>query len=109
MEKPMITPKLQSFDYDGVRLLPSRVREQVERACEVYGTIPNDDILKGFRRNAGLSAPGKDMRGWCAETSSVIFGQLLSGMARMSRATGDRALREKAVALLEGWTETLRP
>ena len=105
----MIAPKLQTFDYDGVRLLPSRFREQVERACEVYGAIPNDDILKGFRRNAGLPAPGQGMRGWCAETSSVIFGQLLSGMARMSRATGDRALREKAGTLLEGWTETLRP
>jgi hypothetical protein len=105
----MIAPKLQSFDYDGVRLLPSRFREQVERACEVYGSVPNDDILKGFRRNAGLPAPGQDMRGWCSRTTSGIFGQLLSGMARMSRATGDRGLREKAVALLEGWTETLRP
>jgi len=105
----MIAPMLQSFDYDGVRLLPSRFREQVERACEVYGSVPNDDILKGFRRNAGLPAPGHDMRGWCSRTTSGIFGQLLSGMARMSRATGERALGEKAVALLEGWTETLRP
>src|SRR5215470_10560235 len=109
MEEPMIAPKLQTFDYDGVRLLPSRFRDQVDRAREVYGAIPNDDILKGFRRHAGLPAPGQGMRGWCAETSSVIFGQLLSGMARMSRATGDGALREKAMALLEGWTETLRP
>jgi len=105
----MIAPMLQSFDYDGVRLLPSRFREQVERACEVYGSVPNDDILKGFRRNAGLPAPGHDMRGWCSRTTSGIFGQLLSGMARMSRATGERALGAKAVALLEGWTETLRP
>jgi len=105
----MIAPKLQPFDYDGVRLLPSRFKDQVERAREVYGAIPNDDILKGFRRNAGLPAPGNDMRGWCAQTSSVIFGQLLSGMARMSRATGDPSLREKAGALLEGWTQTLGP
>jgi hypothetical protein len=105
----MIAPKLQPFDYDGVRLLPSRFQAQVERACEVYGAMPNDDILKGFRRNAGLPAPGQDMRGWCSRTTSGIFGQLLSGMARMSRATGERALGEKAVALLDGWSETLRP
>ena len=70
----MIAPKLQPFDYDGVRLLPSRFRAQVERAREVYGAIPNDDILKGFRRNAGLPAPGQNMRGWCSQTSSVIEG-----------------------------------
>src|SRR5215469_5614422 len=104
---PMLAPKLQTFEYDGVRLLPSRFKDQVDRAREVYGAIPNDDILKGFRRNAGLPAPGNDMRGWCSETSSVIFGQLLSGMARMSRATGDDALRDKAFILLDGWTETL--
>src|SRR5262249_38951656 len=103
----MIKPRLETFEYDGVRLLPSRFKDQVDRACEVYRAIPNDDILKGFRRNAGLPAPGNGMRGWCTETSSVIFGQLLSGMARMSRATGDRALRDKALALLDGWTETL--
>jgi DUF1680 family protein len=30
-------------------------------------------------------------------------------MARLSRATGDTALRDKAVALFEGWVETLPP
>jgi len=35
---------LMPFDYDGVRLLPSRFPEQVERAQAVYGAIPNDDI-----------------------------------------------------------------
>ena len=49
------------------------------------------------------------MRGWCAKTSAVIFGQLLSGMARLSRATGDDALRDKAIALFEGWRETIGP
>ena len=98
---------LETFDYDGVRLLPSRFQEQAEQARDVYFSIPNDDILKGFRRAAGLRAPGNDMRGWCSETSSVIFGQLLSGMARMSRATGDHALRDKALALLDGWKETI--
>jgi hypothetical protein len=68
--------------------------------------VPNDDILKGFRREAGLPAPGNDMRGWCSKTSAVIFGQLLSGMSRLSRATGDDELRDKAITLFEGWRET---
>jgi hypothetical protein len=71
--------------------------------------LPNDDILHGFRRVAGLSAPGNGMRGWCDKTSAVIFGQLLSGMARLSRATGDDALRDKAITLFEGWRETIGP
>jgi uncharacterized protein len=96
-----------SFDYDGVRLLPGRAEAQVSRARDVYAAIPDDDILKGFRRAAGLPAPGNGMRGWCSHTCSIIFGQLLSGMARMGRAAGDGALHEKAVGLLGGWAQTI--
>jgi DUF1680 family protein len=98
---------LHAFDYDGVTLLPSRHRTQMESARAVYGAIPTDDILKGFRREAGLPAPGNGMRGWCARTSAVIFGQLLSGMARLGRATGDAALIARAEGLLDGWAKTL--
>lgn len=98
---------LMPFDYDGVRLQPSRFLDQVERAQVVYGTIPNDDILHGFRRAAGLAAPGNGLRGWCSNTSSVIFGQLLSGLVRMGRATGEASLRDKVLALFDGWRETI--
>src|SRR5580704_14341649 len=98
---------LDSFDYLHVRLLPSRFRDQVEQARDLYGTIPNDDILKGFRAEAGLPAPGAGMKGWCQSNSAVIFGQLMSGMIRLGRATGDRALIDKAIALYDGWAETL--
>jgi DUF1680 family protein len=98
---------LETFDHEGVSLLPGRLRTQVERAREVYGGLSDDDILKGFRRAAGLPAPGQDMRGWCARSSSVIFGQLLSGLTRLGRATGDDALIEKAIRLFEGWRATL--
>lgn len=100
---------LHPFNYNGVRLLPGRMLDQVEKTREVYASIPNDDILKGFRRNAGQPAPGDGMRGWCKDTSGVIFGQLLSGMARMGRGLGDQTLIEKAVALMEGWAKTLPP
>lgn len=109
MARAAVTPILNTFDYDGVTLLPSHFQEQMLRAREVYFGVPNDDILKGFRREAGLPAPGNDMRGWCKKTSAVIFGQLLSGMARLSRATGDDALRDKVIALFEGWRETIGP
>jgi uncharacterized protein len=81
--------------------------KQVEHARELYSSLSNDDILKGFRRQAGRLAPGDGMKGWCKSTSAVIFGQLMSGMVRLGRATGDDALIEKANALFEGWFETL--
>lgn len=99
--------RLETFDYEGVTLLAGRFRDQVDRASEVYGSIANDDILKGFRKAAGLPAPGDGMRGWCSSTSGVIFGQLLSGMTRLGKATGDAALVDKAIALFEGWRATL--
>jgi len=100
---------LDTFEYDGVRLLPGRCSDQAARARAVYFSVPDDDILKGFREKAGLPAPGAGMRGWCVETSACIFGQLLSGMARLSRATGDAPLRNKALALFDGWRKTIAP
>ncbi len=97
---------LEPFGYSGVRLLPSMFSQQVERTRETYFNLPNDDILKGFRERAGQSAPGKGLDGWCSKTSAVVFGQWLSGMARMSAATGDNALRDKALTLAEGWAKT---
>jgi len=106
-QEPKGQTVLLPFDYDGVRLLPSRFLDQVERTQAVYGAIPNDDILHGFRRAAGLPAPGNGLRGWCRNTSSVIFGQLLSGLVRMARGTGETALRDKALALFDGWRQTI--
>lgn len=101
--------RLQTFDYQGVRLLPSRWQEQVRQARDFYFALPDDDILKGFRAAAGLPAPGTTLGGWCEKDSSPIFGQWLSGMARLSRATGDRELHEKAVRLMTGWGATVKP
>ena len=100
---------LRSFDYRGVRLLPSRFQQQAEFARQFYGNMSNEDMLKGFRRDAGLAAPGNDMRGWCRKNCSATFGQWISGMARMGCAMNDTALRDKAVYLIEEWEKTLGP
>ncbi|HEX3877610.1 MAG TPA: beta-L-arabinofuranosidase domain-containing protein [Bryobacteraceae bacterium] len=101
--------RLETFDYDGVRLLDSRWKDQVQQARDYYFNLADDDILKGFRAAAGLPAPGTTLGGWCEKDSSPIFGQWLSGMARLSRATGDTALHDKAVRLLTGWGKTVKP
>ena len=100
---------IEAFDYQGVRLRESRWRQQVETAREFYLGLPDDDILQGFRAAAGLPAPGKPLGGWCKENSSTIFGQWLSGMARLYRATGDTVIRDKAARLMTEWAKTVKP
>jgi len=103
---PRLT-KISAFDYDGVRLHDSRWNDQYLHAREFYFNVSNDDILQGFRAKAGLPAPGKPLGGWCDEDSSTVFGQWLSGMSRMSRATGDHAMRDKAAYLLAEFSKTV--
>ena len=101
--------RLQSFNYRGVRLLPGPFADQLAATRERYYNLSSDSILKGFRRRAGLPAPGDDLKGWSKWTTGATFGQWLSGMARMSCATGDTDLRNKAVNLVEEYAKTIGP
>ena len=103
------TSRLDVFDYEGVRLLAGPWQSRVQSGRDFYFHVEDDDILHGFRAAAGRKAPGKPLGGWCGVDSGTVFGQWLSGMARLSRATGDSALRDKAVSLFEAWAETLPP
>lgn len=102
-------PALECFDYRNVRILPGRMQRQIDLAYELYLNIPNDDILKGFREQAGMPAPGQGLGGWARITSGATLGQWLSGMARLSCAMNDAPMRAKAIALAEGWAATLGP
>ncbi|MFH1942770.1 MAG: beta-L-arabinofuranosidase domain-containing protein [bacterium] len=101
--------RIEPFDYTGVRLLSSRWQEQYQSARDYYFNVSNDDILKGFREEANLPAPGKTLGGWCERNSATVFGQWLSGMARMYCSTGDSAMREKATTLLLEFAKTVKP
>lgn len=100
---------LEPFDFDGVQLRASRWQEQYRSARDAYLGVSNDDILQGWRAAAGLPAPGKPLGGWCRRNSATVFGQWLSGMSRMCKATDDGALRDKAAYLLTEWAKTLKP
>jgi DUF1680 family protein len=99
--------KLRAFNYDGVRLGDSRWNDQFQHGRDFYLNVSNDDILQGFRAEASLSAPGQPLGGWCAKDSATVFGQWLSGMARMYRATGDTEMRDKAVYLTTEFAKTV--
>jgi len=108
-ESPLPRAKLEAMNYRGVRLGKSRWQEQYRSARDFYLSVSEDDILQGFRAAAGLSAPGKPLGGWCRTNSSTVFGQWLSGMSRMYRATGDSEIRDKAIRLVTEFAKTVKP
>jgi DUF1680 family protein len=110
--------RLQPFNYEGVRLSAGMLNAQFRATRDYYFAIPDDDILKGFRQRAGMRAPGKDLGGWYSGEPAVVrwwskgdtynvFGQWLSGMARLSKAGDDQELREKAIHLMIEWGRTI--
>jgi DUF1680 family protein len=94
---------LRSFDYRGVTLEDGPLKRQFDEVRDYYLHIPNDNLLKGFRQRAGRFAPGTEMGGWYSSDTFQIFGQILSGLARMFVATGDPACKAKADTLLAEW------
>src|SRR5215472_7804196 len=100
--------KLEPFDYQGVQLLPSRWQQQVEGARAFYLGLPDDDVLLGFRAAAGLAAPGRPLEGWARSTAGGVFGQWLSGMARLYRATGEPSWRDRAALWMREWSKTVK-
>jgi hypothetical protein len=97
------------FGYHGVNLDQGPLRLQCDSAREYYLRIPNDDLLKGFRQRAGRAAPGNDLGGWYSADVFHVFGQILSGLARLHAVTGDPACREKAEFLVKAWAECIEP
>ena len=100
--------RIEPFDYEGVRLRPSRWKDQVDGAREFYFGLSNDNILHRYRKDSGRPAPGAPLGGWCGHDSNTVLGQWLSGMSRMYRATGDARMRDKAVALVSAWAQTIK-
>jgi len=99
---------IQPFDLEGVQLLYGPLKSQFNQTKDFYYAIPNDNILKDFRLQAGLPAPGEQLGGiYSRDHSSLTFGQWLSAFARMYKVTGDTAVRDKAVYLMEEWAKTL--
>jgi DUF1680 family protein len=99
---------LTPFDYNGVRLLDGMLKKQYLATRDYFFNLPNDDLLLGFRKRAGLPAPGNELPGYSRDVGNAL-GQWLSAMARMYKATGDKPILEKATYLMREWAKTIEP
>lgn len=66
--------RIQAFDYQGVTLHESRWKQKLADTRAFYINLSNDDILNGFRLDAGLPAPGRSLGGWCTKNSGGCSG-----------------------------------
>jgi uncharacterized protein len=101
--------ELEAFDYSGVRLFDGMLRAQTHYARDLFLRIPDDNLLHGFRARDGRPAPGTSLGGWYGDDLFHAFGQYISGMARLSKALGDRELGDKAKRLVHEWGKTIGP
>src|SRR6516164_4355378 len=100
---------LYPFDYQGVTLQQGPLQEQVNEVRRYYLAIADDDLLKGFRTRAGLPAPGRELGGWYTSDTFLVFGQIVSGLARLYAGTSDVACRDKVNRLLAEWARCIEP
>ncbi len=102
---------LHEFAYGAVQLTGTgRMKEHYDRIHSHYLALDNDRILKVFRQNAGLPAPGPDMGGWYDADGFVpglAFGQYVSGIARYAATTNNAAAHAKVATLVDGFAETI--
>jgi DUF1680 family protein len=105
-------PPLEEFNYDQITILGDRQLAQAANVRSVLLGLDQDSLLKPFREMAGQPGPGTSLGGWYAWNPMYdfqhdapgfapghSFGQWLSAMARLHAASGDPALREKALSL----------
>ncbi len=103
---------LQAFNYGEVTLTGGPLGEQAQLARNFYLALPEDDLLHGFRKRAGLPTPGKPMGGWYDPdgfAGAHCFGQWISALARMYAQTGDVRFKDKVARLVHGFHETIGP
>jgi DUF1680 family protein len=101
---------VHEFPYGAVRLTGGVLKQHYDHIHAHYLALDNNRLLKVFRQNAGLPAPGPDMGGWYDADGFVpglAFGQYVSGLARLGAATGDKAVHAKVAALVDGFGKAI--
>lgn len=100
------------FDLSEVRLLPSRLRDNLERDSAWMVNISAERLLHSFYNNAGVWAGReggymtvKKYGGWESldcELRGHVTGHYLSACGLMYTATGDTVFKQKADSIVDG-------
>ncbi len=116
MKVETIVPlKARAFDLKDVRLLPGRVRDNLERDSAWMVNISVNRLLHSFRNNAGVFAgleggyeSVRKLGGWESldcDLRGHTTGHLLSAYGLMYAATGDSIFKLKGDSLVAGLAE----
>ncbi|NLY18772.1 MAG: hypothetical protein GX045_07435 [Clostridiaceae bacterium] len=93
---------MKGFDYHEVKLNEGLLKDTLDETMNFFLRIPNDNILKYMREDAGLPAPGIYYTGWFKNSRGMgVLGQWISAYARMYAITGNKSFREKALYLID--------
>jgi hypothetical protein len=94
---------LHPFVLNQVRLLEGPLLDAQTRNGEYLLSLEPDRMLRSFRVNAGLQAPGEPLGGWEAPACEVrghFFGHYLSACALMYASTHDGRFKERGSLLV---------
>jgi hypothetical protein len=106
-DRTAVRPPLRQLAYGGgVRITGGPLADRIDDAVKTYLGLSVDDILYGFRKVAGLDAPGRPMTGWATRTTEATVGQWISGLTRIGVTSGRPEAVDRAVELARGWWDT---
>ena len=102
--------KIEQCDYQMVHLEESVWERQRKYGLQYYLNIPNDSLLKSYRRRAGLEAPGEEMGGWYDFPQSPaghLIGHIISGLSRFYCNSGNKDILLKINELVHEFGKTI--
>jgi uncharacterized protein len=102
---------LREFGYSQVQFQPCLQQAQLEQTHALLMGLSEDGLLKPYREQAGLPAPGCNLSGWYSSDRfrGETFGQWVSALARYYAITGDQETRTKVNRLVDALAATVEP
>jgi len=105
---PVVPLKVWAFPLEDVRLLDGPFHHAMDLDGAYLLALDTDRLVRNFRINAGLPAPGEPLGGWEApdcELRGHFVGHYMSACAQMFAATGDARYKEKGEAVVKALGE----
>ncbi len=99
---------LKAFDLSHVRLLPGPIRDKQTLNTRYLLSLEPGRLLHTFRLQAGLPSNAEPLGGWEAPDCGLrghFVGHYLSACAQGYAATGEVALRDRAILITDGLVE----